>query len=353
VEFAARLLRAGGLAGNGCKSAPFQAVGMDLDSERRILAHPEVRRWTPELGRPVEGVPLPDAAGAEAPIALSVGLAASLGKHAGRAGARGGRGALDCASPESSAAIAADPVVQLAGFDLEGGLAATDATVVAVYRAPGYEEDKSSIVADLGAIQQLLGTDRITSFSVYLRDRADARAVQRDLASGLAAAGVAAEIRRYDDADVNPYYVGSIEFVHALVGFMGLLVAAVATLSVLNAMTLTILERTRELATFRSLGFTRRQVLGLFLREAAALTGVGVALGLALGLAAAAIVNGSGVRYTPPGVAAPIPLLVIPTPLLCASLAAVYLPLSLTATWVAVRRRVARPVAHLLSAVAA
>ena len=42
VEFTGRYLRAGGLAGNGCKSVPFHATGVELEVERRIFAHPRV-----------------------------------------------------------------------------------------------------------------------------------------------------------------------------------------------------------------------------------------------------------------------------------------------------------------------
>jgi putative ABC transport system permease protein len=354
VELAGRSLALGGLAGNGCKSVPFAALGVELDVERRILSHPEVRRWTPELARPLAGVPLPDASGVDGAVALSGGLANSLGKRPAPPGDPvRPAGALECGTPAATAAIGADPVVQLAGFDFDGGLSAVDARVVAVYRAPTFEEDKSSITTSLDTLQRLAGTDAVTSISVYLRDARDVSAVARDLGARLAAAGIAAEIHRFDDLDANPFYVGTMDFVAALVGFIGILVAAVATLSVLNAMTLTVLERTRELATFRSLGFTRRQVTGLFLREATALTAIGVAAGLAIGLAAAGLVNAAGIRFTPPGMAGTIRLLILPGPALCAGTAALYFPLSLAATWIAVRRRIARSVASLLTAVAA
>ncbi|HSM92164.1 MAG TPA: FtsX-like permease family protein [Anaeromyxobacteraceae bacterium] len=346
VEFTGRYLRAGGLVGNGCESMPFQATGVELAAERRILAHPEVRRWAPELGRPVEGVPLADAPDDEPAVALAVGLARSLEKHAGAGPATAG--ALDCASPAS---IAADPYVQLAALDFEGALDALDARVTTLYRAPSYDEDNRALVTDLATLQRLLATDRVTSVSVYLRDSRDARAVAQDLAGRLANVGLVAELHRFDDMEANPYYVGTLQTLGALVGFIGILVVAVATLSVLNAMTLTILERTRELATFRSLGFTRGQVTALFLREATALTAAGVLGGLLLGLAAAAAVNAADIRFEAVGMAGTIQLLIVPSPGVCLAAAAAYFPLSLAATWVAVRRRVGQPVANLLTAV--
>lgn len=350
VEFAGRSLRASGLAGNGCKSVPFQASGVELEAERRILDHPDVRRWAPELGRPVEGVPLTEAGTGEPAVALAVGLAATLGKHPSAGATPPPGGALDCAS---AGAGQGDPIVQLAVLDFEGGFSALDARVAALYRAASYDEDNRLLTTGLETLQRLLATDRVTSISVYLRDFREARAVERDLAASLSRSGVVAELHRFDNPDSNPYYVGTIETLGVLVGFIGLLVIAVATLSVLNAMTLTVLERTQELATFRSLGFTRGQVTGLFLREATALTTAGLLAGLVLGLAAAAAVNGANIRFQAIGMAGSIQLLIVPSLVVCLGAAAAYFPLSLAATWIAVRRRVGQPVASLLTAITA
>jgi putative ABC transport system permease protein len=349
VEFSGRYLRASGLAGNGCKSVPFIASGVELEAERRILSHPQVRRWAPEYGRPVEGAPLTEAGGEEATVALAVGLSTTLHKRP-TAGAAPGSAPLDCAAP---ATIGADPWVQLAALDFQGGLNALDARVSTLFRAPSYDEDNRALTTSLPTLQRLLDTDAVTSFSVFLRDRREVPAVARELAGRLAAAGVEAEVHRYDDPVANPYYVGTLETVRAVVGFIGMLVIAVAALSVLNAMTLTILERTRELATFRSLGFTRGQVTGPFLREAMALTAIGVAAGLALGLAASGAVSAAGIRFTAVGMAGSVQLQLLPSVAVCATAAAAYFPLALLATWLAVHRRVAQPVANLLTAVTA
>jgi putative ABC transport system permease protein len=351
VEFTGRYLRGTGLAGNGCKSLSVQTFGLDPEAERRIVDHPQVRRWAPELGRPVAGLPMVEALAEEGAVALSAGLAEALRKTPGHASAAPPAAALDCRSPSVDGPIRADPYVQLVALDFEGTLSATDGRVAAIYKATTYDQDMATLWTGLGTLQRLAATDGVTSFAVYLKDPRDARAVQRDLAPGLAAAGITAEVRRFDERAANPYYVGSVEMVRSVVGFIALLVAAVALLSVVNAMTLTILERTRELATFRSLGFTRGQVLGLFLREAAVITALGVAVGLALGLAAAATVNHLRIPFHPPGMAGGVPLLIVPDAALCAASAALYFPLSLAATWIAVRGRVRARVATLLTAV--
>jgi putative ABC transport system permease protein len=124
-------------------------------------------------------------------------------------------------------------------------------------------------------------------------------------------------------------------------------------LSVLNAMTLSVLERTREMGTLRALGFTRGQIVGLFLREAVLLSLLAVGLGLFVGLAGAAGVNAAGIRFSPPGVTGTVQLLLTPTPLWCGLIALVLVPMSAIGTWLAVRRRVQEPVVSLLFSSAA
>jgi putative ABC transport system permease protein len=349
IEFAGRYLRAGGLAGNGCKSLPVSATGVEPETERRILGHPSVRAWVAERSRPVEGAALSEATADEAQVALAVGFAKKLRKHPSAAPPGGAVAPLDCTSGK----VDGDPWIQLAAIDFDGGFNALDARVTSLHRAVLYEEDKASLMTTLGTLQRLLATDRITSFSVYLKDARDAPAVERDLAGRLATAGIQAELHRFDDPVASPYYVGTLAMTWAILGFIGILVVVVAAISMLNAMTLTILERTRELATFRSLGFTRGQVTALFLREATALTALGIVAGLLLGLAASGAVGAAHIEVEPSGIAGSIPLRLVPTPSVCIAAALAYFPFSLAATWLAVRRRVGRPVAQLLTAVTA
>jgi putative ABC transport system permease protein len=350
IELAGRYLRAGGLVGNGCQSLPFVGTGVERTVERRLLEHPQVERWVAQRTVPVEGMRLIDAPDDEPAVALTLGLAKKLRKHAAvGATASAVAGPLDCARKGADG----DPFVQLAAIDFDGSFNALDARVTTLYRAVLYDEDKIALQTELPTLQRLLATDRVTSFSVYLRDAGDAPAVERDLAARLAAAGIAAELHRFDQPDVNPFYVGTLQMTGAIIGFAGLLVVAVAALSMLNAMTLTVLERTRELATFRSLGFTRGQVTALFLREATALTASGVAVGLLLGLAVTGALGAADVQVFGVGMAGTFRLLLIPSPSTCLVAAAAYFPLSLAATWLAVRRSVAQPVAQLLTAVTA
>jgi putative ABC transport system permease protein len=355
VELTGRYLQGSGIAGNGCRSYPVRPIGLDLEAERRIQAHPEVLGALGPLARPRIGRALTDLPPDAAAVVLAGRVARFVGKAPAGADPAPGDPAspLDCQAGDASERIAADPWLQLAVRTQDGAFGAADVWIAGVFQAPTLEADKSSVVGSLATVQRLFDTDRVTYLAAYLRDPRQAAAVARDVTARLAADGLEIAAYPFDDARLNPYYAGTLGFLGAIVIFIGTLVATVVALSVLNAMTLAVLERSRELGTFRALGFTRRQVLSVLLREAVLLAGLALAGGLALGLAAAAAVNAANVQFEPPGVGGRIQLLVTPDPVLSLVLGAVLLGLSVAATWVAVRRKVRERVATLVAEVAA
>jgi putative ABC transport system permease protein len=331
VERVGRFLQGTGLAGNGTQSYPFRALGVELELERWIVTHPDVVGHVSDVLRPRAGRHLADAADAESPVAIATRLQRFLQVGPGDA----------------------EPFVQLAGRTHDGSFGATDAQVVGVFQGTSTEDDKSGLVAGLGTLQALYDTDRATYVAAFLRDHREAHAVAREVEARLARAGLAVSVYPFDDRTANPYYAGTMGFLASLVGFIVILVANVVALSVLNAMTLAALERTREMGTFRALGFTRRQLTALFLREAAALTALAIGAGAVAALAVAGAVNLSDLRFEPPGVGGKIQLLITPNLAAFAAPAALLLALSLAATWIAVRRKARTRVSALIAEVAA
>jgi predicted lysophospholipase L1 biosynthesis ABC-type transport system permease subunit len=144
----------------------------------------------------------------------------------------------------------------------------------------------------------------------------------------------------YLDYDVNPYYVGTMTFLESLVSFIAILIVGVVVLGVVNAATLTVYERTRELGTFRALGYTRRQLARLLVQEVTLLSVIALLAGLVLAFSIAWGVNAANVRFSPPGVPGSVRLEITPNLAVATIVAVAMLPLSLLATWLVARRRV-------------
>ena len=92
----------------------------------------------------------------------------------------------------------------------------------------------------------------------------------------------------------------------ALVGFS----AVIAAVGMINTLSLGVLQRTRELGLLRALGFTGGQVRGMVVAESAQITlaalGLGLALGVFYGWAAAQSLLGAQVGLVPPVIPWPV-----------------------------------------------
>jgi putative ABC transport system permease protein len=103
-----------------------------------------------------------------------------------------------------------------------------------------------------------------------------------------------------------------------LMGFSGL----IAAVGMVNNLSLSVLQRTREFGLLRALGFTTKQVRSMIISEAAQLTItavlVGLVLGIAYGWAGAQSMLGS--MYGSPGIVAPsVPIALLGVLVVCAA----------------------------------
>jgi ABC-type antimicrobial peptide transport system permease subunit len=149
---------------------------------------------------------------------------------------------------------------------------------VGIYESKISWEDFGTIMT-LRDGQVFLGRPRkVTLFSVRLKDPQQAAALAKQINDEFPEvhASLASDfVSELPDMQNSEAMIGSISFLAILVGGVG----------VLNTMLMSVFERTREIGVLRALGWRRRRILGLILREA-------VVLGLLGGLAGIAVAFG-------------------------------------------------------------
>jgi ABC-type antimicrobial peptide transport system permease subunit len=156
--------------------------------------------------------------------------------------------------------------------------------VVGIYET-GLPFEEIGVVIGLREAQSLTGRHNQAQFyAIKLREPRRAREVQADLAAAFPEIdfAMASELAEdMSDFRVMQDIVGQISFLAVLIGALGML----------NTMLMSVLERTREIGVLRALGWRRRRVLGMIVRESIALGIVGGVCGILIGLALTTVVT--------------------------------------------------------------
>lgn len=303
-----------GLLGNGCATVPFQALGLEPEHLRLAYADPALQEEAPELVQMAAGKALWEDTGASMPLMVTPGLAELLGKPEVRGTAPQKEPVfIDCANPASAARIREDAWVQVLGQTWGGQFAAADAEIVARFSTGFTEYDNSLALLPLQTLQGFYGTDAITYEAVFLKEPGEVEAVAERLRAALEARGLSVVIYPWWSPITSPNYTSMVPLVQVMTSFILVILLVVVSLSLANAMTLSLIERIRELGTLRALGFTPGGILYVVLMEALVLTALGAAIGLAGGLALGALVNAANLRYAPPAIAGTLQFMVRPT----------------------------------------
>jgi putative ABC transport system permease protein len=155
-------------------------------------------------------------------------------------------------------------------------------------------ESKRVAVGPLVLAQQLVGLEgRVTSYVVAV-DRLDA--ADQIAARLQTALGVEYEVRTWEQ--LEPYLHESLRRQRVVLGVLVGILFVLALLVVANTLVMTVLERVREIGTLLALGMRRRQIVQLFLFEAAALGGLGGVVGAVLGVAIVHLSGRTGIPLT-------------------------------------------------------
>jgi ABC-type antimicrobial peptide transport system permease subunit len=160
--------------------------------------------------------------------------------------------------------------------------------VVGIFETGQAFED-AGVVIGLREAQTLTGKPRQVQFyMVSLRDPERAGAVRDELAATFPELefSLTSELdEAMSDFRVLKDMANQISFVAVFIGAVGML----------NTMLMSVLERTREIGVLRSLGWRRRQVLGMILNESLVLGIVGGVCGVPLGLGLGELIGATGV----------------------------------------------------------
>ncbi len=196
--------------------------------------------------------------------------------------------------------------INIATGTVSGNFNAATVDVAGTLRYSLEEVEAQLGLFPLGFVQRLLKTDGVERILVALEDLNEAAAFSTRLRTALDDGGIPLTTRTWEE--LNASYESLRSFYTAFSGLAGIAVFALVFFSVVEVLTLSFLERTREIGTLRAFGTSRGRVFRTFLLEGTLLGLIGAVLGVLVGSLIAAMFNGIGFQWTPPGAPIPQPL---------------------------------------------
>ena len=174
------------------------------------------------------------------------------------------------------------------------------------------ELDDNFVAMHFSLAQKLLygrGERKAVGIVLQLNRTEDMPAVRARLVSLLKDRGLDLEVR--DFAELQPFYKQVIGMFGAIFSFLAVIMGVIVLFTVVNTMSMSVMERTSEIGTARAMGLRRAGIRRQFVIEGSMLGAIGATVGLALAAALAFAVNHAGLTWTPPSQASPTPLKVL------------------------------------------
>ena len=105
---------------------------------------------------------------------------------------------------------------------------------------------------------------------------------------------------------MNPFYAGFMNLIYVMSSFFLTLAICVVTLTVSDTMTMSVLERSREIGTLRALGLRQNQIIRMFSEEGTLLGLRCLPVGLFIAWLTSLAVNSAEVLFEVPGISTQI-----------------------------------------------
>ncbi len=325
------------LIGNGCRTWPVKILGIDPTTEKKITAHPSVRAYSSEILESRKGTGLWQHTDIT-PIIVTQKVARNLGKSKIRSAQAGvtemsQKSPPNCSENDAAAIIDQDSNVQLAARTFRNDFSAIDAEIVGHYSSGLELLEESTAVVPLEALQRLYETDGVTNITIFLPwdELPEPAAVK--LRKALSDAGLNLEVHHYRELSVNPFYAGFMNLIYVMSAFFLALAVSVVTLTVSDSMTMSVLERSREMGTLRALGFRQKDITRIFALEGFILSLLCLPIGFIIAYITRTLVNTNQVLFEVPGVSTQLKITLMIVPVHCLWIGLLLVMVSTGAGW--------------------
>lgn len=261
VKEVAPKLELSGLISYGGKNVSFLGVGVDAEKDARFSTLVSIIQGDPLSAQEPHGV------------ILGKGLAARLEVKAG-----------DFAT--------------LLTNTRDGDYNAVDVRVRGIFESGSKEFDDWVMKIPLPKAQELLNSDQVQSVVVLLDRTENTELVKERLLKTFATQGLELELTSWQQLAL--FYNQVVSMFGKELDIVKVIISIIVILSIVNSMTMSIYERTREIGTIMAIGTLRRNVLRMFLLEGLLLGLIGGTFGVITSIAIGSVISHVGIPMPPP-----------------------------------------------------
>lgn len=170
-----------------------------------------------------------------------------------------------------------------------------DVRVVGILKQQGNSQDDAAVIMPLEGFKEVAGTEDIGYILVKIADSSMMETTGNIIQEYL-------DKEHGEDAFTAMSTVQLAEQIGGILNMLSLLLGAIAAISLLvagigiaNTMFMTVIERTKEIGIMKSIGATQKNILEIFLIEAAIIGLIGGVLGCGLGIVLSGVISQASV----------------------------------------------------------
>ncbi|MCG9580474.1 ABC transporter permease [Vibrio tubiashii] len=239
--------------------------------------------------------------------------------------------------------------VTLLATTSDGALNAYDYKVRGIYSTGVPELDKRQLYIHIKSAQELLGSDKVSTLSVFLFDTEQTMPMKLWVEQQLADMPLAEPVEVTPWQERAFFYTKVKDLYDRIFGIMGAVMALVVFVALFNTMTMSVTERTREIGTLSALGTYPREIVSGFVRESALLAMIGSFIGGVISLLVSLLLMVVDVQMPPPpGRTEGYPLNIYFSPELLSMTAVGVLLICVVAAWLSASKGVKKPITEAL-----
>jgi putative ABC transport system permease protein len=169
--------------------------------------------------------------------------------------------------------------------------------------------DDAFVGMHLALAQELLygrGEHKAVSIAVQLHRTEDLPRAKNRLNAMFAEHRLPLEV--HDFEELSSGYVQIRNFLTVMFAFLAVIMGVIVIFTVINTMSMSVMERTNEIGTARAMGVRRWGIRRQFVVEGLMLGMIGATIGVIVATVLSIWFNHAGIMYTPPGQAHPMPV---------------------------------------------